>query len=62
MKVCSKCGTEICTKDGENLCQDCERKKISRKKAAQRRHAMDDVMDSLGLVKVRGAMGGTYYE
>jgi DNA-directed RNA polymerase subunit RPC12/RpoP len=62
MKVCQRCGAEIDTKDGENLCQDCERRRISRKKAAQRRREIDDVMDSLGLVKVRGAMGGTYYE
>ncbi len=64
MKVCSRCGAEISTRDGENLCQDCEckRKKISHKRAAHRRQAMDDVMDSLGLKKVRGAMGGTYYE
>lgn len=64
MKVCSRCGVEIFTRDGENRCSDCEneRKKLNRKKAAARRRAMDDVMDSLGLKKVRGAMGGTYYE
>jgi hypothetical protein len=27
-----------------------------------RRQAVKDVMDSFGLVKVRGALGGTYYE
>ena len=66
MKVCQRCGVEIDTRDGENLCRDCDgssdRKKVSRKKATQRRREMDDVMDSLGLVKVRGAMGGTYYK
>jgi uncharacterized Zn finger protein (UPF0148 family) len=60
MKVCEKCGDEIFTKDGENRCKDCEKKK--RKKntltAAQKR----DIMESLGLERVVGARGGVYYE
>jgi hypothetical protein len=62
MKVCEKCGLEISTKDGDNLCRDCEegrRKKESRNKARRER---DSIMRSLGLVKVRGSMGGVYWE
>ena len=59
MKVCNKCGEEIYTKDGENQCNKCHGKK---KKAALRRKEREDILRSLGLVKVRGAMGGTYWE
>jgi len=61
MKVCETCGDEIGTKDGENKCDDCERNR-KRKAAAQRRRERDQVMRDCGLVKVRGAMGGTYWE
>lgn len=60
MKVCEKCGDEIFTKDGENRCKDCEKKK--RKKSTLTSKQRDDIMTSLGLTKVRGAMGGVYYE
>jgi len=60
MKVCSRCGIEIFTRDGDNRCQSCEEKPA--RKARKRRSERDDVMRSLGLVKVRGAMGGTYWE
>lgn len=70
MKVCLKCGNEISTRDGENLCSDCETAEMSdmetrRKrntKARRNRKAINDVMESLGLKRVRGAMGGVYYE
>lgn len=62
MKVCERCGTEIATRDGENKCSDCEYNPKKVKRAKRRRKEMDDLMDSLGLVKVRGAMGGVYYE
>lgn len=64
MKVCERCGQEIYTRDGDNRCGLCEldRKKLSAKEAKKRREAIDDVMKSLGLTKVRGAMGGVYYE
>ena len=69
MKVCERCGDEIATKDGENLCTACERYEDAEPKRAKRRIAArarrrehDDVMSSLGLVKVRGALGGTYWE
>ena len=62
MKACEKCGTEIFTKDGENLCDDCDKKGKRNKKARERRRAMDAAMGSLNMKRVKGAMGGTYYE
>ena len=69
MKVCERCGDEISTKDGENLCAACERyedaepKRRARRIAARaRRLERDEAMRSLELMKVRGAMGGTYWE
>jgi len=62
MKFCEKCGVEISTKDGENLCQDCENgKRLNEKRKAARR-AREAALRSCGLVKVRGALGGTYWE
>lgn len=60
MKVCEKCGDEIAGRDGDNRCRKCESK--PRKGARQSRRQMDGVMASLGLTKVRGALGGVYYE
>ena len=67
MKVCSVCGVEISTPDGENRCRQCEEAtadadfaKARRRK--EQRKDRDDVLRSLGLVKVKGAMGGTYWE
>ena len=70
MKSCERCGDEISTKDGENLCTACEEADELSGKARRRRNAMararrkerDDVLASLGLKKVRGSMGGTYWE
>lgn len=59
MKVCESCGTEISTRDGDNRCAKCDQPK---KKARKQRTSRDSVMESLGLTKVRGAMGGTYWE
>jgi len=39
-----------------------ELKKARAARARQNRKAKDDVMRSLGLVKVRGALGGVYWE
>lgn len=66
MKVCEICGEEIATRDGENRCQACEeheeKKAAVRKRSNANRRARGAAMRSLGLVKVRGAMGGTYWE
>lgn len=63
MKVCDICGDEIATRDGENRCSKCVKasagKKHLLKKNAQTR---DQIMRDLGLVKVKGAMGGVYWE
>lgn len=70
MKFCNKCGDEIDTRDGDNRCAECEaidsEKKAKRAKlnarARANRKARESVMQDLGLVKVRGAMGGVYWE
>lgn len=64
MKVCKHCGDEIMTVDRENVCADCERNKSKqkRKDARVRRKERDNAMRSLGLTKVKGAFGGTYWE
>lgn len=62
MKVCEVCGADIDgTKDGENRCSRHEdSQRVS--KAKRQRKVRDQVMRDLGLVKVRGALGGTYWE
>lgn len=64
MKVCEKCGDEIATRDGDNLCASCDNdpKRAAKARARQRRRERDQAMKDCGLVKVRGAMGGTYWE
>lgn len=65
MKVCQTCGEEIYTKDGENKCLSCEsqaRGPIKRAEAKAKRLERESVLKSLGLNKVRGALGGTYWE
>ncbi len=72
MKVCEICENEIQTRDGDNRCPSCDHtdtgapargdtrdKKKKRREAARARR---EVMESLGLVRVRGALGGVYYE
>lgn len=58
MKVCARCGEEIYTRDGENTCS----RGCKRKKTKSSRKEKDELMKSLGLTRVRGAMGGVYYE
>lgn len=62
MKVCEVCGEEIYTKDGDNRCEACEDKQRKSAKRREQRKAREDVLRSVGLVKVRGALGGTYWE
>ena len=68
MKVCETCGREIATIDGENQCLTCEEGAFYHgfeemmAKARQRRKERDQVMRDRGLVKVKGALGGTYWE
>ena len=77
MKLCITCGSEDVVGDGENHCRacqdrefDCERSELStkqtksaayksaRRQARERHQALLDC----GLVRVRGALGGIYYE
>ena len=73
MKVCAICGEEIGTRDGENRCTKCEdfpepapftmgAVLLKKTRKRRRKSARDEAMESLGLVKVRGAFGGVYYE
>jgi hypothetical protein len=65
MKFCEVCCVEIGTKDGENRCAACEEEtqtKNRRVKARRQRKAREQAMKDCGLVKVRGALGGTYWE
>jgi uncharacterized Zn finger protein (UPF0148 family) len=64
MKACVKCGQEAYTKEGDNTCSSCKKAATPAQKEKRKRdkQAREDIMRSLGLVKVRGAMGGTYWE
>jgi hypothetical protein len=62
MKVCESCSAEIFTTDGNNRCSQCENKPASKKRARTTRREMDAIMRSCGLTRVRGALGGVYYE
>lgn len=65
MKVCQNCGEEIGGRDGDNYCANCNDASLQDKRKARarsNRKARESIMRSLGLTKVRGAMGGTYWE
>ena len=65
MKVCEKCCDEIATPDGDNLCPTCDADRLSKAERAERnrlRRERDQVYRDCGMTKVRGALGGTYYE
>jgi hypothetical protein len=63
MKVCEVCGLEFGGLDGDNVCSDCRAKSAAKRaKAKQRRRGIEAAYESCGLVKVRGALGGTYWE
>ena len=62
MKNCERCGIEIDTKDGENTCAECENKIRISRKANRARREREQALRDIGLVKVRGGLGGTYWE
>jgi hypothetical protein len=62
MKFCERCGNECCGRDGENRCRDCQCGKVKKSAAAAQRKARHEALVSCGLVRVRGALGGVYYE
>ena len=43
-------------------CEEEVKRRMKNYKARVSRRAKDEAMASIGMVKVRGAMGGTYYE
>ena len=47
---------------GESVSEETERRVRARIKARDARKARDQVLRDCGLVKVRGALGGTYWE
>lgn len=61
MKACGNCGDEIMTLDGDNTCTECKKKAKARKRKKDRQER-EDLLKSLGLTKVKGARGGTYWE
>jgi len=66
MKFCEICNTEIATPDGENRCAACENAETNSKEKRSRRNRQrrerHEILISLGLRRVRGALGGVYYE
>lgn len=72
MKACENCGVEISRGDGAKLCQYCgsiedltRRTALGSEKRARAKRLLEarqSVIRDLGLVKVRGALGGTYWE
>ncbi len=62
MKVCARCGIEIGGRDGENRCPECERHELKIAEARARRRAYSEAARSCGVVRVRGNLGGTYWE
>lgn len=63
MKVCEACGIEIGGRDGVDVrCQACEEGRRKKENQKQARRDREAVLRSLGLTKVRGNLGGTYWE
>jgi hypothetical protein len=67
MKMCENCSAEIGTRDGDSLCEVCDRAEgdknlLAKQRRKINRKAREDALKSCGLVKVRGALGGTYWE
>ncbi len=66
MKVCNKCGIEIDGLDGDNFCDNCEDKDEDEDDldeiTKEERDEREEIYRDLGLVKVIGALGGTYFE
>ena len=65
--TCKCCGEVVTIFDDERRKQFCdacskERAAKSKKRAATHRQMKDQVMRDCGLVKVRGALGGIYWE
>lgn len=66
MKTCRNCGTELATREGENLCAHCDACETPKELRSRRRNSSrkmrEELLRSCGMVKVRGALGGEYWE
>jgi tRNA(Ile2) C34 agmatinyltransferase TiaS len=62
MKFCEICMEEIDGKDGENRCPKCEEKATRTRAKKRQRNIRHQVLTDLGLKRVRGSLGGVYYE
>jgi hypothetical protein len=61
--LCRDCGLETVADTRTGRCGRCQRRADERnRKARERRAAFRDAMDSVGVKRVRGENGGTYYE
>jgi hypothetical protein len=61
MKVCNRCGVEIDTRDGDNMCDNCTNRP-TKHRTKRIREEREMFMQALGLTKAKGALGGTYWE
>jgi hypothetical protein len=61
MKACPDCIAELEIGTTEQ-CEKCRKKAVQNAKARQRRRAIKEAYESCGLKRVRGALGGIYYE
>lgn len=68
MQFCDVCGNEFGYGNGDNTCRSCEDRADTlggtkaREAKARLRKAREAALRSCGLVKVRGALGGIYWE
>lgn len=63
MKCCVVCGVEIGTRDGDNTCLSCATPQdADLELTLAQRKMRESALRDCGLVKVRGAMGGVYWE
>lgn len=65
IKTCDTCGTQIGAGEDRELCLWCSRLNPSKSAKERRRRnksIRESVLRDLGMVKVRGALGGTYWE
>ena len=63
MKVCKTCGKEIDTPDGINECPICENANNTiRHQRKLLSKDIEEVYNTLGLTKVKGDLGGVYWE
>ena len=63
MKLCKICGREISTRGGINECNSCHNSTNTKRAVLkQERKEQDSLLEDIGLVKVKGAMGGIYWE